>query len=534
MMTPVQADRSRRMRPVEAASAALDAALISGGDARLALDPADGLNPSGCQPFPRPDEISLSSSTASTISPGGYAEAQAAFARLAAAQARGDVAMAFARMADDVRDAIRARLDLPDAEVVLSPSGTDGTLQALFLARGLLGRAVTSIVVGADESGSGVPAAAGGRHFAATTSSGRAVAKGAPIAGLACAVVTIAARDAQGQARPLAEIDAEVAAAAAGALHAGNAVVLHAMDYSKLGSRGPSLACLREIRATDPGSVQVVVDACQARLGRAQLRWYLDQGFLVLVTGSKFFAGPPLSGALLVPESLWAAAARIGEVPAGLADYAARDDWPSRFGRIRDGLPVRQNVGQLLRWIAALAEMRAYFAVPALFRQVALAEFAAAVTRQLADYPECVLLPDAAPLFGDGEFERDEFAARTIFGFTVTHAGRPLSLGKARALHRALNLDVGTLGLGPAPAGTSALCHIGQPVAIADGAGGSTGALRISADARLVSQSWSHTGVGDLVSTARLTRRIGQVAVVLDKLRFLAARLDRLPDGCVA
>jgi hypothetical protein len=50
--------------------------------------------------------------------------------------------------------------------------------------------------------------------------------------------------------------------------------------------------------------------------------------------------------------------------------------------------------------------------------------------------------------------------------------------------------------------------------------------LRISADARLASESWA--GTGELVSTGRLTRRIDQIAVVLDKLRFLVRHIDRL------
>ena len=63
---------------------------------------------------------------------------------------------------------------------------------------------------------------------------------------------------------------------------------------------------------------------------------------------------------------------------------------------------------------------------------------------------------------------------------------------------------------------------------IGDGTGGTTGALRISADARLVSDSWA--GAGDLVSTGRLTRRLDQIAIVFEKLRFLLPHLGRL-DG---
>ncbi len=525
----LQAPRSdrTRVRPAQSGTFALDEALISGGDARLAIDPTSRLNLYGCQPSPRPDEISLSSSTASTVSGRGYAAAQAAFAQLEPARAGARFPAVFADMADHVRSQIRTQFDLSDAEVVLSPSGTDSELQALFLARAALGKPVTSIVVAADESGSGVPAAASGRHFGASASGGGAVVKGKPIPGLACATIEVPARDPNGRARPLAEIDTEVRRAAQSAIRAGHGVVLHLMDHSKLGSCSPSIACVREICALDRGAVQVVVDACQARLSRAALRWYLDQGFLVLITGSKFFTGPPLSGALLVPESLWRLTARISDIPAGLADYTARDDWPQSFGRIREQLPARQNIGQVLRWIAALEDIAAYWTVPELFRKLALAEFAASSSRHFARFAELDLLPESGGLFADRA--RDEFAARTILPFTVRRDGRALSFAQTRLLHQALNMDLATYGFGGSDGGTAATpCHIGQPVAVADGAGGTIGVLRISADARMVSESWA--GSGDLESTGRLTRRIDQVALVLDKLRFLLRHLDRL-DG---
>jgi hypothetical protein len=505
----------------------LDAALVSGGDARLALD-ATRMNAYGTQPFPR-DEISLSSSTASTISPRGHAAAAAAFERLERARAHGRFASVFAEMADDVRTAIRNELELAGAEVVLSPSGTDSALQALFLARGLAARPVTSIVVAADESGNGVAAAAAGRHFAAVSSGGQAVGKGEPVTGLGCVCVTVAVRDAFGLARPLAEIDAEVLRAATSAARAGHAIVLYVMDHSKLGGAGPSLDCVRDVQAIAPDAVQVVIDACQVRLSRARLASYLEQGFLVLVTGSKFFAGPPLSGALLVPESLQRDVARIHRVPAGLVDYMARDDWSARFARIRGNLPIRANVGQLLRWIAAVEEIRGWFAVPTLFRKLALAEFAAAMPRHIARFSEVALMPEPLHAPGDAvDADQDEFAVRTIFPFTVTHEGRALSFEQTRWLHKALNSDAAVLGLPHADPIAATPCHIGQPVAIADGRGGTIGALRISADARLVSESWAGAGAGDLVSTRRLTERIGEVATVFEKLRLLMSHLPRL------
>jgi hypothetical protein len=82
-------------------------------------------------------------------------------------------------------------------------------------------------------------------------------------------------------------------------------------------------------------------------------------------------------------------------------------------------------------------------------------------------------------------------------------------------------MDAATLGLADPAAAPP--CHIGQPVGIADG---TVGALRISADARLVSDSWG--GTGDLLATGRLTRKLDQIATVFEKLRFLLANSEHL------
>ena len=66
-------------------------------------------------------------------------------------------------------------------------------------------------------------------------------------------------------------------------------------------ARRAKIACAGSPNSADD-KVMIVIDACQARLGRARIRWYLERGFPVLLTGSKFFTGAPFSGALLVPE----------------------------------------------------------------------------------------------------------------------------------------------------------------------------------------------------------------------------------------
>ena len=124
-----------------------------------------------------------------------------------------------------------------------------------------------------------------------------------PVAGLAHSVTSLALPlfDATGHGRPQVDSDSQVLGAVEKSLANGSGVLLQIMDSSKLGWRAPSEQCLDEIRRRWPGRVQIVVDACQMRLGRPRLRNYLDRGCIVIVTGSKFFTGPPFSGALLVP-----------------------------------------------------------------------------------------------------------------------------------------------------------------------------------------------------------------------------------------
>ena len=58
--------------------APLNLLLAAGGDTRLTINPASGLNEYGCRPSPCPDTLSFSSSTATSISARAYDRAEAA------------------------------------------------------------------------------------------------------------------------------------------------------------------------------------------------------------------------------------------------------------------------------------------------------------------------------------------------------------------------------------------------------------------------------------------------------------------------
>jgi hypothetical protein len=533
----ISGDQSRSASAMAELFAPLDRLLSGGGDPRLTINPATGLNEYGCQPFPCPDTLTFSSSTATSISERAYNRAREARDELMQSAIAVGIEAAFDARVEAMRDELKACLGLSrtKADVVFSPSGTDAQLQALFLTRARLGPAVTTVIVAADQTGSGTVNTSRGCHFSAATANGSRVRKGEPIAGLAPFVNSVALRlfDEAGDIRSRAASDAMVLRAVESAIANGSHVLLQVMDSSKFGWRAPSEPCLDEISRRWPDQVQVVVDACQMRLGRTRLRNYLDRGYLVLITGSKFFTGPPFSGALLAPSGLARGFDTAGDIAPGLLEYTSRSDWPKNWPVLRSRFPVRANFGQWLRWEAALEEIRAYYAVPDEFRLTALTSFGEGVEWIVASSPSLRLLPPQQRLGGErlggnrlgGEgSDDDEFSQRTIFPFVIRRGDRMLSLEACKKLYRALARDAVDVASAGAPAAVAAKpCLIGQPVALGRGEGQPIAALRICAGARLVTEAWSPDAD---IARGNLQRELGHVGTVVAKIEWLLAQMD--------
>lgn len=506
----------------------LEQLLITGSDARLAIDPSTHLNVYGCAPSPRPAVISFASTTASSISPRAYAAAQSARERLARGCTDGEGQHAFDRALDEVRAALtRAFLiDDPGVEVVLAPSGTDSQLYALFIARACLGAPLTSIVVAAEETGSGTAFTTLGQHFNAQTAHCAHVMRGAPIAGLAEGLerIDIRARSNDGVARTAAQVDSDVLSAIAAARSQDRGVLLLAMDQSKSGLGGPSRDCLHFIEEQFGASVLIVVDACQGRLSREALKEHLSRGHIVLMTGSKFFTGPPFSGAVFVPPQIAERLNRNCEVPVGLGDYSGRSEWPRGWTQIRQQLPERMNIGMWLRWEAALAEITAYHTVPEVFRRAALTRFADALPVLLSEFEFCRVIDSERSHSGDP----CDQTIRTIFPFLLVKSEETLTFDYARRVYYALNSDL-SCELRPGEAlsdrlHASTLCHIGQPLLMKERGSREIGALRLSADARLVCDAW--VPGDEEASTQRIDRKIDEVRVVLQKIAIFLELTD--------
>jgi hypothetical protein len=273
-----------------------------------------------------------------------------------------------------------------------------------------------------------------------------------------------------------------------------------------------------------PDQVQIVVDACQMRLGRTRLRNYLDRRYLVLVTGSKFFTGPPFSGALLVPSALAQEIDTAGDIAPGLLEYTSRSDWPIDWLGLRSRFPVRANFGQWLRWEAAIEEIRAYYSVPDDFRRIALETFGKGVEQIIASSPSLRPLSPQPRSPGEG-VDDDELAQRTIFPFVIEQNDRVFSLEHYKKLYRALSRSVTDMASADAPAVAATPCLIGQPVALGGGEGQPAAALRICAGARLVTEAWSPDPD---IAQENLQRELGNVGAIVAKIEWLLAYSDGL------
>ena len=169
------------------------------------------------------------------------------------------------------------------AEAILRPSGTDALLTAAMLvAREWPRAAMTAILPQASETGTGVPRATTLRQF-----DGPALSD-TPLWDCSVTSVEIPLRTADGL--PRAD-EAIVEAYAAAAAKVRGRPIVYLTYGTKTGLVAPVMP---------PTGVEVIVDACQARIEQRVVATYLRHGWPVVVTGSKFFGGPAFSGCCAV------------------------------------------------------------------------------------------------------------------------------------------------------------------------------------------------------------------------------------------
>ena len=94
-----------------------------------------------------------------------------------------------------------------------------------------------------------------------------------------------------------------------------------------------------------------------------------------MTSGSRFYRGPPHSGAVFIPASIMKRLQEVdadeikkewggGIVPTGLNTFFGKNEFPKELKSWRDNIEDNQNPGLALRWVAALAEMEPTLQIP--------------------------------------------------------------------------------------------------------------------------------------------------------------------------
>jgi hypothetical protein len=459
------------------------------------------------------------------VSERGYEAAQAAHHMICSAP---DSRIAANQYANAVRQRLQELLTLPDdVDVVLAPSGTDVEMLALALAAGRCDRPVVNIVVGPSEVGSGTPLAAACCHYDTLTPSGTRVTVGDPVDAKLRSIVdvrTVELRTAAGDMHSESEIDAAVVELFVEANDLDAITLLHIVAHSKTGVHAPSLSCVERLRKIRD-DVIVVVDAAQGRFSRRGLRDVLQKDYLVMFTGSKFYGGPPFSGALLVPGRFRPANRGLERLPEGFADYFTACEMPESWTEIRRGLSDEPNMGAVLRWAAALAEIEAYYDVPDSARLRVLRFFESEVPRVLGGGEIIRLLPIFPPVYDDMA-ERLLESKTTVFGFWVTPPGarRPLGKAELKQMHADLASDLEMAHPGLDALTMSREFHLGQPVDL----GPAGCVLRVALGGELITRVATDTTLGQSLD-ARLNWLRDQLIGLRSKVECLASLHSQAP-----
>ncbi|MDO9423937.1 MAG: hypothetical protein Q7T40_07075 [Methylobacter sp.] len=478
--------------------------LIAGGDARLALDPLSGLNKYGCQPFPDPQLLAFGSSTASVISSESYVIANRLRQKLLTTLSTESHTVVYALEIQRIRLEWLQLCELSDLnglELIFAPSGTDiHTIAAQYTSSGATAPPLI-IMVETNETGSGAASALNGNHV---------------IGNNAVEVVQVSIRLDDGTPRPLAEIDAEVENLTSKAVASDRRVLLILVDQSKTGLIAPSPACVMALHHRHPDNIEVLVDACQFRLAMPTLRAYLEQGFMVALTGSKFLTAPSFSAVLLLPSTV---AERLQKraFPRGLLSCSSRASWPTDWPG-NEHLAHAANFGLLLRCEVALEELRRFCAAPETSVIDFIKAFTEAIQQRLQSDPHFQPLPapqlDRRPLIEANSWDH----LQTIFPFLLYDpqpAGRnPLNREQTRNIYQQLQSRLWPLTPDRANSDIASIrCQLGQPVACGTRNGIAVSALRLCISSRLIVEATALDDKGITIIKDALT--------VLDKTALL-------------
>ena len=417
-------------------SSKLPELLISGGDNRLQLDHR-GLNYIFIAPQPAPKNlVSRSSCSGSFISDENYK----LLANLDADIRSADVS--FQECMQQVHDRIREVLKIdPKTSIITVPSGTDAEYIPLLISKAHAGSdgQIVNIVTGAGEIGTHSSTAANGMYFSTVTPSGEKVRSGKKLDGIGSnvKVFTLSQRHRlTGQQNQ--NQDIWIKQAEKSLSDPATMVLLHIVDSTKLGRRMDVIDQVERLKARSQGRLLVTIDSCQSRTDIYRTRHYLQMGYMVMITGSKFEEGPPFSGAVIVPPQITDSlvAKNFIDFLPGIDKFITQYDISGDMDMIRPYLPAWMNWGLMLRWTCAVTNWEKFRCIENETRNTLIQNWIDGLLELIEQHSEL-------QVFDGGEIQPGAVGDRnTIISIKLLSNGKPLALKAMKQIYHWLYEDM--------------------------------------------------------------------------------------------
>ncbi|MFH0898118.1 MAG: hypothetical protein V1855_00905, partial [bacterium] len=308
--------------------------------------------------------------------------------------------------------------------------------------------------------------------------------------------------------------------------------VLHFVQATKTGITVPRLDFVKKMKARYGNALVIVVDAAQVRCTDYSIKSYLDQGFCVFVTGSKFFAGVSFCGAAFIPEK---EAISVHDenvyVPTSFSDYITRDDIDEKLVSFRAKFASWKNYGGLLRWETALCEMEKFYAIPQSLRNSIISDWVQGV-EELIKKSESVRLFKQCGKFLDDPVDGSMMAGCSSIIPICFDGQKNDTKGEAlKYIHKLLFDDISMDFSASVSQEERALAKekflIGQPVILSDG-DCSVGVLRIALSAPMVIAMAGNDEMYTDAVKKRVEKELAYDKKIVDKLTLISKYFSAL------
>lgn len=505
-----------------------------GGDKRITIQDSNGLNSYGSKPYPK-YTISYSSCTSNNISTQAYSFIEAYLHKLRRDNQENLSKEYFRSEFDKIRKNLKLFYELDSGtNIVLGASGTDIELILLFMANSIQNEGIHNVILDSNEVGSGIEHVAAGKYFSSITPSGNIVSIGNKIEGLKIDHITtsnICLRDNYGDIKTDGEIVEEIEAEIKHSLANNLRPIVHIVHRSKTGIICPSINASRHLMQRYPDEVEWVVDACQGRISIRSINEYLAFGASVLLTGSKFFSGPPFSGALLIPERTLEKHFNNIELPVALGEFFSEIEFSTDWKPITNELPDNINLGLLLRWMAAIYEMNRIFLIPNKRIGEVIKLISSSITLAIEE-SEILYIHDSEKIdvAVDTISEYSPFEINTIVSFAVSDAKmNGFSYDDAKFVYEALYMDLTNI-----IEGNKRILEIpvliGQPVRISKSTAGEWNAcLRLAISSNMVSEiSQLDNEIIKMRVESDMNIIIQKIQIILENFEVLKSKINKL------